>query len=202
MDSWRRAKQSAMDRLIKDREIGYLDPDIWDLLMAFFRREKSFTNSSCSGRITVIDAEYPWSRKGSTVIFKNHLGITERDLREVLDKGALRRLWLVVQGPILHVYTQDMEEAWEILRLARLAGFKHSGILTVNSNGVLVELRTGIKLTHLLVGEGTSEPEVGSAVKLANEVLTRGKEKMHALRRQVELSVRDNPVELGQHPKG
>jgi len=202
MDSWEEAKRQAMERLIRDREIGYLDPDIWDLLWAFFKRGKSFTYSSCSGRITVIDADYPWSRRGSAVVFKNHLGITEEDLTGVLSKGALHRLWLVVQGPILHVYTKDMGEAWEILRIARLAGFKHSGIMTVNSKGVLVELRTGIKLTHLLKGEETEDPEVRPLVKLANEVLTRGKEKMEMLRIQVESSVRNDPVKLGQNPKG
>ncbi|BDC19626.1 hypothetical protein [Acidianus sp. HS-5] len=193
MDDWELWKKKAYDRMIRDKEIGYLDPDIYDVLMAFFKREKSFTYSSCSGRITIIDSYLPWIRKSSTIIFKNHFGITEEDVKNILEKSQVYRLWLVSQGPILHVYTKDWDEAWDIIKIARSTGFKHSGILTVNKKGILVELKTGIKLVQIL--RESSEQKIGddqikSLVNVANEVLKKGKDKLWELQRLVEDSLK------------
>ncbi len=205
MESWEDLRLKALQRIYHDKEIGYLDPDIFDLLMSFFKREKTYTYSSCSGRITVIDGVYPWSRKGSTIVFKDHLKMEEKELANTLLKGQLYRLWLVAQGPIIHAYTKDEEEAWEVIRIARSVGFKHSGILTKNSKGVLVELKTGIKFVHLIREDERQEvpwEEVVRLTKIANEVLQRGKEKMRELQRAVESSVSQDPVKLGKDPKG
>lgn len=193
MDDWELWKKKAYERMIRDKEIGYLDPDIYDVLIAFFKREKSFTYSSCSGRITIIDSYLPWIRKNSTIIFKNHLGITEDDVKDILKKPQVYRLWLVSQGPILHVYTKDWEEAWDIIKIARNAGFKHSGVLTVNNKGILVELKTGIKLVQLLrenSEQQVSEDQIKTIVKISNEVLKKGKDKLWELQKLVEESLK------------
>jgi tRNA wybutosine-synthesizing protein 3 len=205
VESWEELKLKALQRIYHDKEIGYLDPDIFDLLMAFFKREKTYTYSSCSGRITIIDGVYPWSRKGSTIVFKDHLKVEEKDLANTISKGQLYRLWLTVQGPIIHAYTKDEEEAWEVIRLARLVGFKHSGILTKNSKGVLVELKTGIKFVHLIREDERQEvswEEIARLTRLSNEILQRGKEKMRELQKVIESSVSEDSVKLGKNPKG
>ena len=199
---WIRFKEEARARLLRDREIGYLDPDIWDLLEAFMGREKTFTYSSCSGRITVIDSFYPWSRKDSSVIYKNHLMLPSDELLRIIERKHMRRLWLIVQGPILHAYTKDYEEACTILKTAREVGFKHSGILVENRKGVLVELRTGIRMVHLLKDRvSPTLEEMEEIVKVANEILAKGKEKKDQLREAI-LSIGNNSVKLGENPEG
>ncbi|MDT7860978.1 MAG: hypothetical protein RRA45_01995 [Saccharolobus sp.] len=201
---WEELRRKALSRIYHDKEIGYLDPDILDFLMAFYKfSENVFTQSSCSGRITIVDSEMPWDRKNSSVIFKNHLGITTEDVINIINKGQVRRLWLIVQGPILHLYTRDINTAWNILRIARTAGFKHSGILTSNSKGILVELRTGIRMVHLLRGSNDEKIEyqrIDSLVSVANEVLRRGKQKMNLLK-DLLLSNVENFVELRKDSK-
>ena len=199
MDSWEEYKKKAWERILRDKEIGYLDPDIFDVLEVFFMREKSYTQSSCSGRISIVDAYLPWDRKESTVVYKNHLTFSLEDLKDTISKGYLRRLWLIVQGPILHVYTKDQEEAWTILKIAREAGFKHSGILTSNNKGILVELRTGVKMVHYL-SPSLSEKEMEELVNLSLEVLYKGKEKLRRLKEAVYSSI-NNSVELGKNSK-
>ncbi|BAB66560.1 tRNA-wybutosine modification methyltransferase TYW3 [Sulfurisphaera tokodaii] len=202
MNNWFTYKQRAWERVIRDKEIGYLDPDIFDTLEVFFKRRDTFTQSSCSGRITIIDAEMPWERKNSSVVFKNHLGITVTDLLETINKGKVWNLWLVVQGPIFHVYTRTNEEAWNILKLARSVGFKHSGVLTVNEKGVLVELRTGVKMVHLLK-DNYDEKEANELVVIANKVLQKGKEKLRKLKEVVENSLNsNNSMELRKNSEG
>ncbi|MEM3221668.1 MAG: hypothetical protein QXQ97_04750 [Saccharolobus sp.] len=183
---WEELRNRTLNRIFHDKEIGYLDPDILDFLLAFYKyRDDVYTQSSCSGRITIVDAEMAWDRKNSTIVFKNHLGITLQDMLDILSKRQVHRLWLIVQGPILHLYAKDMNAAWDILKIAREAGFKHSGILANNKKGILVELRTGIKMVHLLRdsnNRNVKEEELDSLVKIANEVLKRGKQKMNLLK--------------------
>ncbi|AAY80916.1 tRNA-wybutosine modification methyltransferase TYW3 [Sulfolobus acidocaldarius] len=200
MTSWEEYKAKAWERINRDKEIGYLDPDIYDILKAFFSRQKSYTQSSCSGRISIIDAKLPWERRDSTVVFKDHLKFSVEDLYDVLDKGIVRRLWLIVQGPIIHVYTKDMEEALNVLKLARDVGFKHSGILSFNDKGILVELRTGVKMVHLLK-PNLPEEEAKHLVEVSLEILNKGKEKLNNLRNIVELSVANDSMKLGEDSK-
>jgi len=106
----------------------------------------------------------------------------------------LRRLWLVVTGPIIHVSALNMKSARKILTLARESGMKHSGILSINKEkGIIVELKTGIRLTHLLkVGSHIllKEEESREMVEVANESLLEGKEKLNKLRELLGIQTR------------
>ncbi len=204
MDDWSSLRQRAWERVFRDKEIGYLDPDIFPLLEAFRTRENAFTQSSCSGRITIIDSIFPWSRKHSSVIYKNHLETSVDEFKEILAQRQAWRLWLVVQGPIVHVYAKDESEAWEILRIARSVGYKHSAILTKNYKGTLVELRTGIKMVHLLrenQDQIIHDEELKRIVGISLEVLKEGKKKMEELRLAI-LSNGNDPVELRENSEG
>ncbi len=189
MKSWQEYKEEAWNRILRDREIGYLDPDIFDVLEVFFKKTKSFTQSSCSGRIVIVDAVTPWDRKNSSIIFKNHLGISGDDIKRALESSVVWNLWLIVQGPILHVYAMDEDEAWNLIKIARQAGFKHSGILSKNEKGVLVELKTGVRMVHLLKTPDYNpiqDPE--KLAEIANRILKIGKIKLRKLKEAIEAS--------------
>ncbi|BCU67253.1 hypothetical protein HS7_06900 [Sulfolobales archaeon HS-7] len=186
--TWEKDKASAVDRLEEDRRIGYLDPDIYDVLIEFMKVDSLFTKSSCSGRITIIDAEFPWNRKDSYVLFKNHFPIIKNDIQEVVKQKAKATLWLVTQGPILHVYAANEQVAWNLLKIARNVGFKHSGILSVNYHGAVVELRTGIKITIPILDNDIRD----KYIEIANNALILGKNKLQKLKEVVSLvSTRD-----------
>ncbi|ABM80981.1 conserved archaeal protein [Hyperthermus butylicus DSM 5456] len=181
---WEREKLEAWRRLWEDLEIGYLDTDILDVLVEFFLRPGSYSKSSCSGRITVIDAKYPWAKEETMTVFKKHEPVTVEEIRAVLGRPWSTRLWLSVQGPIYHVYTYSLEEARILLEAAREAGFKHSGIL-VPSEHPLVELRTGIRADILLADGDTvivgEDEKLQHAVNVANEVLLQAKKRNERL---------------------
>ncbi|MCY0859015.1 MAG: hypothetical protein OWQ54_01145 [Sulfolobaceae archaeon] len=189
MKSWQEYKEEAWNRILRDREIGYLDPDIFDVLEVFFKKTKSFTQSSCSGRIVIVDAVTPWDRKNSSIIFKNHLGISGDDIKRALESSVVWNLWLIVQGPILHVYAMNEDEAWNLIKIARQAGFKHSGILSKNEKGVLIELKTGVRMVHLLKAPDYSPiQDPGKLAEVANKILKIGKIKLRKLKEAIEIS--------------
>ncbi len=169
--------------MLEDLEIGYLDEDIVDLLELFFKTDFVFTKSSCSGRITVVDAPFPWSREDSTIVFKSHKGIELKDLEDVLKREVVNTLWLNVQGPIIHAIAVDLQSALKVLEIARKAGFKHSGILSISERGVVVELTTGVRVNIPLKRDGkVLIREPNEIVKIANKILLEGKKRLERLK--------------------
>ena len=184
----------------EDIEIGYMDRDIITLIEKFFRLPYVFTKSSCSGRIVAIDAKYPWSRDGR-IIFKVHNPIEASEFKRVLERPITERLWVNVMGPIIHAVTKDFESAMKIIKIAREAGFKHSGILSVNEEGWVVELTTGVRANLLVkVGENliidVSKTDI--IVKALNDVLLEGKKRLRALEEKIERELEE--VEGGPKP--
>ncbi len=197
---WEARKREAWERLWEDLEIGYLDQDIVDILVEIFLRPKSFTTSSCSGRIVVMDSVFPWAKEETMIVFKKHSPITLEELLRVVREPRAEMLWLSVQGPIIHVETLDLEEAFTVLEVARRAGFKHSGILASTRKGVLVELRTGVRV-NVPLGDVDSlwvrEDKLRDLVELANRALLEAKGRLDRLR--VELR-RARPERLWKPP--
>ncbi len=184
-DSWRVRKREFWRRLWEDLEIGYLDEDLLPILLVLNLDRNIYTMSSCSGRITVSDSTYPWSREETSIVFKKHEPISLRDIINLYDKPVVRRLWLNVTGPIIHISVNSLEYALKILGLARDAGYKHSGILSINpSKGVILELTTGIWMSQLLRSHDmdvVDRDRLRVVVDTANEILLKGKELLNRL---------------------
>ncbi len=185
---WRERKEKSWERLWEDLEIGYLDEDIVDILVEFFLRPRSFTTSSCSGRIVLMDSEYPWDKDETMIVFKKHEPVSVEEVSDIAGKPVAHRLWLSVQGPIIHIEALDIEEAFVVLEAARRAGFKHSGILASTRKGILVELRTGIRVNIPLREPNAwliSEENLPRIVELANRALRQAKERLDRLRAEL-----------------
>ena len=185
---WEEFKDNAYRRMKEDIEIGYMDRDIIPLIEKFFKLPYAYTKSSCSGRIVAVDAIYPWSREG-TMVFKVHRPITTDELREVLSRKTLWRLWINVMGPIIHAVANDLNNAFKIIQMAREAGFKHSAILSKNEEGWILELTTGVRANMLakvgdrVVFNGDGLEEV---CKTINDVLLEGKKKLKLLEERLD----------------
>jgi len=152
------------------------------------RIESLYTTSSCSGRVTVIDAKWPWEREDALTVFKSHEKISLDKLRAVLSSTPIEAYWLLVRGPILHVVARDEGSAVRLLRLARESGFKHSGIADATSVGFLVELIGSSQLTMPLVAEGRLIPNARSLetlITLANAVLEDGWNRLERLKNRL-----------------
>ncbi|MCX8184883.1 MAG: hypothetical protein RMI56_00295 [Sulfolobales archaeon] len=176
---WVKTRDEMLKKMLEDLEIGYLDPDIYHILQALFRRKESFPASSCSGRITVVDALMPWHRKASTVIFKKHSAVEEGEIYFILRSSPpISRLWLVATGPIFHISALTLREATSILKIAREAGMKHSGILSISKRGIFVELKTGIRVTNLLKSGSFVVEDIHEVVRVVNEALAEGKNRL------------------------
>lgn len=183
---WILDRERAYKRMIRDQYIGYLDPGVRDILEDIFRIDGYYPTSSCIGRIVAIDALTPWRRRDSHIILKKHSEIEEKEVVSLLEIPVLATLWLITSGPIFHIMARTPRHALILLRRAREAGFKHSGLLASSRRGYLVELVTGIWIDiPLKVSDRVlvSRSEIGSIVYIVNNALREGRERLSALRR-------------------
>lgn len=196
INEWMVRKKEFWNRLWEDLEIGYLDEDLLPLLIRLNMDKNVYTLSSCSGRIVFSDSTYPWSREETSIVFKKHEPITLKDFYDVVDKPVIRRLWLNVTGPIIHVSTCKPSYTSKILKLARIAGLKHSGILSINrSKGIILELMSGIKVTQLIKVDNKvfiNDERVEEFIDIVNKTLLEGKKLVFKLTKLVE---KELPVE-------
>ncbi|WP_252900877.1 tRNA-wybutosine modification methyltransferase TYW3 [Vulcanisaeta sp. JCM 14467] len=74
-------------------------------------------------------------------IVKWHRPVTYSEVINVISGISEGDAWLLVRAPIMHFVARDLNGALKILRIARDAGFKHSGIYSVTHDGVVVEVQ-------------------------------------------------------------
>ncbi len=150
-EKWLRWRNEAYTTFLRDVEIGYADKDLVGFIIDIFERcNHLFTISSCSGRITLVDSAFPWQRRESSVVFKKHDPIEVSEILSILTQPCVHRLWLIASGPILHFVADSWSSAQKLLGVAREAGFKHSGIISVRNDGIVIEVISGNWISTLL----------------------------------------------------
>lgn len=199
VEEWRSRKRLFWEKMWTDLGIGYLDRDLLPLLILVNKDSELYTTSSCSGRITVMDSSYPWSREETGIVFKSHIPVEAKELEFIYNLKPLKNVWINVTGPIIHLYALNLNKALTILKASRKLGFKHSGILNVNKKrGILLELVTGIYISQLArCGDQIiiDKHDLDTLVGMANRSLIEGKLRLHNL--YVELS-KILPTEVDQ----
>ncbi len=191
MDPFKQKKIAFMERLEREAGLGRVDFDMIDVLRGINSLPDYFTTSSCSGRIMIARAERLGFSKsvrsmGSfELVSKWHRPVTAGEVR-----GALERLsdaWLMVRSAILHVVARRLDNAEELLRLARSSGFKHSGISSIKEWGYLVELLGEDRMdVPLKVRGDLIYDDLDPLVDAANETLMFAKLRLADLVRSIE----------------
>jgi tRNA wybutosine-synthesizing protein 3 len=171
--------------LLEERMVAYLDPGAEWVLTAINRLPFIETTSSCMGRISLIEGQWPWERRGDTrIVYKAHSAITPARLALEASK-PYHNLWLKVTGPILHLRVSTASCARAVLDIARRAGFKHSGIISIEPDGgepcCVVEITSPTQLSTPVKLEGRLM-FVGSNLELlvhrANRALAEGRRRL------------------------
>lgn len=185
IDKWSKRKRVFWEKIWIDLEIGYLDRDLLPLLILINRDKELYTTSSCSGRIVVVDSDYPWSRNETSALLKSHVPIKLEDLLFIYRSSPYRNIWINTTGPIIHIYTLNTKSALLILEIARRAGFKHSGILHYSSSkGFFLELISGIYVSQLIRTPDTiivDLEKLPSLLNIVNNALIEGKKRLQQL---------------------
>ncbi|WP_243678491.1 hypothetical protein [Vulcanisaeta distributa] len=174
-----------------------VDFDIYDFLLAFNKSLNDYyTTSSCSGRIALAKAPPRLSySKGSGLfkfIAKWHRPVTYGEIIGVINGISDGDVWLLVRAPIMHFVARDLNGALRILRIAREAGFKHSGIYSVTHDGVVVEVQGEDRFEVPIIINGkliVPAEDLRRIIDIANETLMFGKFRLVHLIRLIEVKL-------------
>lgn len=143
------------------------------------------TTSSCSGRISL--TKHSNTKSPNAWIFKSHEKV---QLEELLNLELPEELVLLkMESAILHVACKSIEDAKTLLELARLSGFKRSGIISIKPNKVVIEILSTESLAlpfsqnkKMLI----DKEYLKICLDLANEKLDRTHQKIDKLEKAVE----------------
>ncbi|GAB6946559.1 hypothetical protein JCM16161A_06890 [Vulcanisaeta sp. JCM 16161] len=200
-------KSVFVKRLIEEGSQHRVDFDIYDFLLAFNKSLNDYyTTSSCSGRIALAKAPRLSYSKGSGLfkfLVKWHRPVTYNEVINVINGIDDGDVWLLVRAPIMHFVARDLNGALKMLRIAREAGFKHSGIYSVTHDGVVVEVQGEDRFEIPLIINGRLVVPMDSLrriVDVANETLMFGKFRLAHLIRLIEVKLLGR-TELGDMPR-
>jgi len=112
------------------------------------KSEDYISLSSCSGRIVLIKNVV---KKGPGLfVLRTHDKVSFKELKKALNNYSGEGLVYKQEACILHVACRDLETSMKLLRLAQESGWKQSGIISIGSNRVVVDLRSTEIISFLI----------------------------------------------------
>lgn len=141
-----------------------------------------FTSSSCAGRITLLSVKSIGKKQPKAFHRKWHRKIALKEVVEgAEEKAAEKELWFKLDPFILHIGTNNIENARTILKCMRLAGIKRGGIMLAKKEKFLVELQGTHTMAIPIKSEGKALVEkeyLSFIVKQANEKIVENYERL------------------------
>ncbi len=156
-----------------------LDKEIVSLCNYINSLEDYVTTSSCSGRITLIKQEKEKYKTKRAWIFKSHDPISFNDIANVKLPNEL--VFFKMESAILHIACRNLSAAIKMLNIARYAGFKRSGIISIKDEKIMIEVLSTENLEFpfsLNKKRLINDDYLNVCIKIANERLKRTREKL------------------------
>jgi len=173
--------------------IGEFDERIRDLCMKINKLENFYTLSSCSGRIVLI--KNLEKKQPEMFVLRSHERLSFEELKKELedyrdnkDNKDKEDLIFKQESPIIHVACETLENAEEMLKKAQTAGMKHSGIIAISSNRIVVEMIGSEQLALPIFADGKRIVEddfLRLLVKESNKRLEMGWKRLEKLEKSL-----------------
>jgi len=161
----------------KDKSsIGGWDKKIVGLCNKINLKKDFYTTSSCGGRVVLLKASDVKIR--DAFLFRSHDKIKFNELKNALFEVGQKYKGLVEfqqTSGILHVACRKLDCAFDLIRKAREAGWKRSGVMGGRRN--MVEINSTESMSFPIMSGGiilVDDDFLKLVVKIANEKLDRG----------------------------
>jgi tRNA wybutosine-synthesizing protein 3 len=155
MITFERRKQDCLTKSDKS-SIGELDKHIVSLCEKINKNKNYYTLSSCAGRVVLIKNSE--EKTHDLFIFRSHEKISFSELKKEIDKiisSEFKEAVIFKQEPvILHVACKTLEDASNLLKKVQAIGMKHSGIMTIAGNRIVVEIIESSQLALPIIEKG------------------------------------------------
>ena len=132
-------KEKALYPKTDKSKKGSIDKPIAKLIKKINSIRSFYTTSSCSGRIMLIETR-SGKKQDTHWSFVTHDVVKPDKLIKAYDnyKNENTVLRFRMEGAIIHIAARDIDKAQDIVDIAKLSGFKRSGIIATKKR-VMVE---------------------------------------------------------------
>jgi len=184
MDFFEQQKTKQLSKTDKSN-IGGWDKKIINLCNKINKKKQYYTTSSCSGRIVLLKAVD--KKIENAFLFRTHKKISFFELKKQLENiSKIYKEMVEFQQTscILHIACKNLEDAFDLVYKAKLAGWKRSGVMSNKRN--IVELHSTENISFLIMDKGkmlVDEDYLKLVVKQANKKLERVWEKIEKLKK-------------------
>jgi tRNA wybutosine-synthesizing protein 3 len=166
--------------------IGEWDRKIVPLCDKINKKRNYYTTSSCSGRVVLLKASD--EKIENAFLYRTHNKVQFQYFKNVLISLNYPGLVEFQQTAcILHVACRTIEDALMIVRLAKLAGWKRSGIMT-GGKRFMVELHSTENMSFPIMNNKkilVDDEYLKLAIEIANKKLMRTWEKIEKLKKLI-----------------
>ena len=150
--TFERRKTDFLNKIDKSN-IGKWDARVVKLCGKLNKNEDYYSLSSCSGRIVLLKNVV--KKTGGLFVFRSHNKVKLRELMGSIKGDHGKENLVFKQEPfILHVGCRDLKSGVKLLKKAQDAGLKHSGIIALSGNRVVLELTSSEQLAFPIVVDG------------------------------------------------
>jgi tRNA wybutosine-synthesizing protein 3 len=173
-------KEMELKKLKEKIRKKFVDEDIIETLELINSIPNVYSISSCSGRICLIGFSDGFKKNKSKFVFKSHKKVNSSEIWEEVKKSNLKNIWFNMEGVILHIRANDIENAFKILEIARKIGFKRGGAYKTKK-GITIEIQDTEKITLPIKIKGRiiiSKKSMDLIIRISNEKLMKTKDKL------------------------
>lgn len=135
--------------------IGSWDKRILGLCKKINKAKNLYTTSSCGGRIVLLKSSDKKIR--DAFLFRSHEVVSFKEFKRALKDAGKKFNGLVEfqqTSCILHVACKTMDDALELVKKAKLAGWKRSGVMS-GGRRFMVELHSTESMSFPVMNKGT-----------------------------------------------
>ncbi|MEM4260761.1 MAG: tRNA wybutosine-synthesizing 3 family protein [Candidatus Woesearchaeota archaeon] len=171
-------KMISMDKSRKKS----IDKEIIPILNIINNNNNFYTTSSCSGRIYLLTESKNNKKHEVKWLYVSHIPIKSSEIINVLSKDLpCETIWFRQEGMILHVACRSINSANNLLQIARITGFRRSGIISDNKR-IIVEICSTEKMDVPIANKSVllvNQDFIKFIVKKANKKFKINQEKMN-----------------------
>jgi tRNA wybutosine-synthesizing protein 3 len=185
---WKEKKGNILKRLNEKVREGLVDERIIPTLDRINKFSYLYTVSSCSGRVIVIDLPKIGDKRNARFTGRWHKKIEKKEVLNAIERCE-REGWLILNPPIIHAVSKDIEHAKELLRIAIESGFKRSGIKSIIENKITVEINSTEVIETIVAKDGINiidDDYLDVLIECANIKFERSQRKIERLNERLD----------------
>lgn len=144
-------KKTFLEKLDKSKK-GEIDKEVLHLINLINKNSHYYTTSSCAGRIVLLSKKSD-KKQEAEWLFVSHKKTSLKEVKSKLNILPKNDVWFRQEPLILHIAVDSIENAQELINIARNLGFKRSGIQSTHQK-IIAEIASTEILDTIITKNG------------------------------------------------